>query len=99
MAYKKYHRKYLDRKWNYKAISTIIDNREIIYYTLVDKGIKSSGVEIYGGRNYIVPSNANSYSRRYLLSNIPKKYKKVVQKLMIQHRKTKWSTKGYINLN
>ena len=99
MAYKKYHRRYPDRNWDYRGISTMVDGREVIFYTLIDNGEKSSAVEIYGGRNYIVESSSPSYSRRYLLDQVPVKYKKVVAKLMSKHRKTKWSKNKYVNLN
>lgn len=96
---KKYHRKYPDRQWDYKAISTLVNGKEVIYYTLVSKGTKSSGIEIYGGKNYVVTSDSRSYSKTYLLSNVPVKYKKVVTTLMKRHSKTKWSKQKYVNLN
>ena len=99
MKFEKYHRKYPDRNWHYKAISTMVEGREVIYYTLVDNGKKSSGVEIYGGRNYVVGSDSPSHSRRYLLTNIPEKYNIEVKKLMQKHSKTKWSSRPYVNLN
>ena len=71
--YKKYHRKYPDIKWNYKGISTRKSRKEIVYNTLINKGKKSRGVEIFSGRNYDVNSNTPSYSRRYSLSKVPKK--------------------------
>ncbi len=95
----KIHRKYPERNWEFKAISTRIEGRDVIYYTLTDNGKKSMGVEIYGGKNYIVGSDSPSYSRRYLISAVPKKYKKVVKQLQVRHRKTKWSKKPYVNLN
>lgn len=103
MEYKKYHRKYPDTKWNFKAISTKIREngriREVIYYKLIDKDKRSEGVEIYSGRNYIVGSSERSYSRRYSLQKLPEKYKKIVEKLIIKHKSTKWSNKAYVNLN
>ena len=99
MKYKKYHRKYPTSKWEYKAISTKVDDKEIIFYTLTAKGKKSKGVEIYQGRNYDPKSTARSYSRRYTLQNLPDKYKSVVDALSKKHKATKWSTKAYVNLN
>ncbi len=95
----KIHRRFSDRKWDYRAISARIEGRDVIYYTLSNNGKKSMGVEIYGGRNYIVNSSSPSYSRTYLISSVPEKYKKVVKQLQLRHRKTKWSTKPFVNLN
>lgn len=99
MKFKKYHRKYPDTEWDYKAISTFVDGREIIYYVLKSHGEDSSGIEIYGGRNYVVGSSDRAYSRTYLLDKVPPKYKKVVLLLMKKHSKTKWSNKSYVNVN
>ena len=95
----KIHRNYPDRKWNYKAITTTFGNKTIIYYTLVNNGKKTRGVEIYSGKNYNVNSSANSYSRTYSIVSLPGKYKIIVKKLISKHHKTKWFNKGYINLN
>ena len=95
----KIHRKFDNNRWDYRAISTRVDGKDIIFYTLKSRGTKSKGVEIYSGRNYVVGSSSPSYSRKYSLSNLPKKYKDIVAKLIIQHNKTKWSTKPYVNLN
>lgn len=56
MKYKKYHRRYPDSNWDYKAISTMVRNKEVIYYTLKSNGKRSEGVEVYSGRNYIAQS-------------------------------------------
>ncbi len=96
---KKYHRKYSDRNWDYRAISIIIDGREVIYYTLINNSKKSSGVEIYGGGNYVVDSDSKSYSKSYLAKEVPEKYRNTVLKLISKHSKTKWSTAKYVNLN
>jgi hypothetical protein len=103
MMMKKYHRRYPDYKWDYKAVSkTIVENgrtKEIIYYTLVNKGKRTKGVEIYSGKNYIVGSNAKSYSRNYTLTNYPKKYKEIVKFLIKAHATMKWSKKKFVDLN
>jgi len=106
MEVKKYHRKYPDSKWEYRAISTkVFDERsyrmnEIIYYTLIDKGRKSRGVEVYSGENYIVGCfDERSYSRSYSMPNVPAKYKSIVNELMRVHKSTTWSKEKYVNLN
>lgn len=96
--FKKYHRKYPDIRWNYKAVSIRIGNMEIIYYELISKGKKSNGVEIYQGKNYDSSSFLGSYSRRYSLKEVPLKYKDVVKILKRKHGKIKWSRKRHINL-
>ena len=76
MKFKKYHRKFPESRWDYRAVSTkIVDNRtkEIIYYTLVNKGKRSSGVEIYSGENYIIGSNVRSQSISYSIQSLPEK--------------------------
>lgn len=101
--FKKYHRKYPDVGWQYKAISikTIDDGKtkEIIYYELNDKGRQTKGIEIYQGSNYIVGSKNRSYSRSYKLQKVPDKYKMIVKQLIKKHKSTIWSKKGYVNLN
>lgn len=99
METKKYHRRYPDSQWDYKAISTKIGNKEIIYYTLTDKGKKSSGVEIYSGSNYDVNSKAKSYSKSYSMEKLPAMYKLIVDELIKVHKKTKWSKANKVNFN
>ena len=103
MNLKKYHRRYPDYKWDYKAVSkTIVEDgrkKEIIFYTLINKGKRTNGVEIYSGKNYIVGSNAKSYSRKYTLNNYPRKYDEIVKFLMKAHKTVKWSQKKYVDLN
>jgi hypothetical protein len=103
MEYKKCHRKYPDSKWEYRAISTkIFDNnrkREVIYYTLIDKGKRSRGVELYSGENYVTGSDARSHSRRYSLSNVPSQYKDILKLLIKKHNSTKWSKKQHVAFN
>ena len=105
MEFYKRHRRYPDSKWDYKAISTkVVDEQsyrmnEIIYYTVTDKGKKKRGVEVYSGENYIVGSTDRSYSRSYSLSNVPSKYKSIVDELMRVHKSTTWSKEKYVNLN
>jgi len=94
-----YHRRYPDTQWDYKAVSTEVGNKEIIYDTLSDHGKKSQGVEIYSGRNYDVGSNERSYSRKYKLSEVPKIYKKTVAMLKRVHKKTKWSKEKEVDYN
>jgi hypothetical protein len=99
MEFKKYHRRYPDTKWDYKAISTKIDGREIIFYTLNNKGRRSQGVEMFQGSNYDPDSSARSYSRRYSVSGVPSKYKKIVSTLRRKHRDTKWSKEKRVDYN
>ena len=103
MEYKKYHRK--RPEWDYRAVSTTIredrpfKRREVIYYTLKDKDRKSEGIEIYSGSNYIAGSSFKSYSRKYSLSKVPKKYKEIVELLKKKHKTIVWSKKDYVNYN
>ncbi len=103
MEFKKYHRRYPDRKWDYKAVSTKINEdgkiTEIIYYNLVNKGKFSKGVETYTGKNYIVGSTNKSNSRQYSLTSIPEKYKNIVSQLMNEHSKNIWSKESRVDLN
>ena len=95
--FKKYHRKYPDQKWNYKAVSTKVDGKEVIFHTLNNKGKKSKGVEVYQGSNY--GGSGRSYSRAYSLSKVPKKYKSTVANLQKEHKKIKWSKKKRVDIN
>ena len=100
MKTQKTHRRYPDQKWDYKAITVLIDrDTELIYSTLIDKGKRSEGVEIYTGENYVVGSKARSYSRQYTLSKLPEKYKKIVAELKNVHTATKWSKAKRVNEN
>ena len=103
MKTKKTHRRYPDRDWDYKAISTIYNDggtkRNVIYHTLIQKGKEKEGVEILTGSNYIVGSKDRSYSRSYSFDKFPVKYKKVVAELKEVHKATKWSSAEYINEN
>jgi len=103
MITKKIHRRYPDSDWDYKAISTIFDDagtkRDVVYYTLVNKGKKDSGVEIYTGSNYILDSKDKSTSRSYKLDKFPAKYKDVVSQLKKTHKSTKWSSAKRVNEN
>ncbi len=103
MQTKKTHRRYPDRAWDYKAISTIMNDggtkRNVMYHTLSSKGEKSEGVEVYTGENYIPDSKDKSYSKMYKMKDIPTKYKKVVEELKEVHKKTKWSTAKRVDEN
>jgi hypothetical protein len=92
-------RRYPDNDWDFKAVSTMVDGREVIFETLKTKGKKSDGVEIYQGSNYIVGDSRRSYSRRYPLSKTPDKYKDVVSKLIHVHAKTRWSDAKHVDRN
>lgn len=96
---KTYHRRYTDSQWDYKAVSTRVDGKEIIYYTLMGKGQPREGVEINSGRNYDIHSTAPSHSNSYSMSNVPKKYKNIVSNLKQRHSKIKWSKKSCVNLH
>jgi hypothetical protein len=99
----KIHRKYPDKKWEYRAISTRIkDNnirKDVIYYTLNNNGKKSQGVEIYQGSNYIIDSSIKSYSRRYNLKDLPEKYKGVIKYAISVHNNISWSKENYVDEN
>jgi hypothetical protein len=102
-SYKKHHRRYPDEPWDYKAISTRVGNKEVVYYTLKTqrKGeakIKE-GVEIYQGHNYDVSSMGRSYSQSYNIYNLPPKYFKIVAELKRRYKATRWSKKSRVDLN
>jgi hypothetical protein len=103
MKTKKTHRRYPENDWDYKAISTIINDdgtkREVIYYSLISKGVKKEGIEVYAGSNYIAGSTDKSSSRNYAFMACPAKYKEVVSELKKVHRTTKWSTAKKVNEN
>lgn len=63
-------------------LAEIDDNGKIRHVTyVVDKRTGSySGMEVYSGRNYVLGSNSNSYSRFYKY-NIPNKYKLLALRL------------------
>ena len=95
MIFKKYHRRYPDSGWDYKAISTHVNGREIIFYTLIKKGKHRRGVEIYND-----DVTLHSYSRHYAsLNSVPVKYKKIVLQLMRYYKSITWSTFKYVNEN
>lgn len=96
-------RRYPQTNWDYKAISVIINDdgklKDVVYYTLINKGVASKGVEIFSGYNYIVGSNDSSHSRNYKLNDVPKKYSKVVMSAMMIFNKTQWSDAKKVDLN
>jgi len=89
------HRKYPDKKWEFKAVSIRINDngklKDIIYGKGIDKGKKFESIEMYSGKNYIIGSKEPSYSRLFSLKNIPKKYLHIVNICKKIHTKTKWS--------
>ena len=93
------HRKYPDVNWEYKGMATKVNDngiiREIIYF--VANGIPS--VEVYTGKNYIVGAKNKSYSNKYSMDNVPKKYESIVSQLKAAHENYEWSTEEYIDLN
>ena len=99
MRITKIHRKYPKQGWEFKALSTRVDGRDIVFgkYALGKK--RKTTIEVYGGKNYIVGSTAPSYSRLYTPTKVPKSLMPIVKKLMVAHRKTKWSTAKRVNLN
>lgn len=108
MGYKIYHRRYPRHKWDYKAVSTKIKEnqrtknqrtKEVIYFTLVNSGKRSSGVEVYSGSNYIVGSSGRGHSRKYTMSTVPAKYKKIVDTLKTKHGTIKWSKEEHVDRN
>lgn len=103
MKINKIQRRYPDSDWDYKAISSIINDagtkRDVVYYTLTTKGKKKEAVEIFTGSNYIVGSKDRSSSRHYEMDKLPSKYKDTVNELKKVHKSTKWSTAKYVNEN
>jgi hypothetical protein len=101
--FKTTHRKYPDINWNYKAISARIEENnklvDVYFYTLENKGKQSSGIEVYSGRNYIVDSNDNSYSRSYTLEKFPSKYNNLIGLLKEKHLRAEWSKADKVDLN
>ena len=94
-----YHRRYPDSKWDYRAVSTIFNDKEVIYYHLTSNNKFSTGVEVYSGENYIVGDSRRSYSRTYTTKSIPKIYRDVVKKLISEHAGVIWSNEDYIDKN
>ena len=96
---KEIHRKYPDVNWEFKAISTKVDDkgieRELVYGVAND----IFSLEMYTGKNYIVGAKNKSRSRRYLMNEIPKKYANVVEALKKVFDNTKWSDDKRVNLN
>jgi len=100
----KIHRKYPKNGWEFRAISVRYrdDDRtikDIIYGKTNDRGKQSVGVEVYSGKNYIVGSKDKSYSRKYDLNEIPKKYIAVVNFAKEIYNRQKWSNASEININ
>ena len=95
----KIHRKYPKNNWEYKAIGTKVGNNEVIYGISNSDGKKSEGVEVYSGKNYDIDSTSPSYSKRYELKDLPKKYQLIVEQLKKKHQKTKWSNAERVDLN
>ena len=54
---------------------------------------------MFQGSNYDPDSSARSYSRRYNVSGVPTKYKKIVSALRRKHRATKWSKEKRVDYN
>lgn len=103
MRTEKIHRKYPENNWNYKAISTTVNDsgreRNIIYYNLIRGDKFKEGIEVYASSNYIVNSKDRSYSRSYTPENMPSKYREIVERLKSIHKESKWSTLDYVNEN
>lgn len=80
---------------DYKIICRIlrIDGKDtqVCYHERNDGSAK--GVEVYSGKNYIVGSADNSYSKKYDLDEVPVKYKAIVDELKSEHHK-RWGGKG-----
>lgn len=97
----KIHRRYPESRWDYQAISTLVENgsTNLIYYTVQDNNVFKLGVEVYKGPNYISGATGSNYSRNYGLETLPKKYKDTVTKLAIVHSKTVWSKEERVEEN
>lgn len=52
MEFKKYHKKYSYLDYEFKAISTMINEMEIIYYTLSDCNENTEGVKTHKSFDY-----------------------------------------------
>jgi len=88
-------RRYPDNNWDYKAISTQICGKSLIYYTLNSK----EGFEVYAGANYVAGSKERSYSRNYAIDVVPAKYRSVLVELRKIHKETVWSNEAYVDSN
>lgn len=80
-----------EKPTDYKIICKIIRQNgkdvQVCYYETSDKKVK--GVELYSGKDYIVGSSDVKYSKKYdELSDVPIKYKAVVDELIKVHHKT-----------
>jgi hypothetical protein len=101
-TFNKTQRRYPNHDWDYKAISTIMNDgvkKNVIFYTNKQNGVEYCGVEIHQGKNYIVGSSDRSYSKAYTMENLPPKYEGVVSELKSIHEKTEWSNEEYVNEN
>lgn len=87
---KKIHRRYPDRKWDFRALSLRKNDKDIIYYNLKNGNRNSEGVEVYSGKNYIVGSNQPSHSNRYDVDRVPKTLKNDVEILKKKHKESVW---------
>lgn len=81
-----------DKPTDYKGLCRIIriggKDVQVCYHERNDK--KAIGVEVYSGKNHIVGSKDVSYSKKYdEVSDVPVKYKAVVDELIAAHHK-KW---------
>lgn len=92
------HRKYPDVGWEYRAVVFHLEGSNIIYYVVIEKNVKTKGIEVYSGRNYVVGSSRNSYSRRYDVNDVPAKYKKYVKYLKSIHSKIEWSKREHVDV-
>jgi len=103
MEYKKTQYADPENNWDYRAISVkIYENgriKEIVFYTLIENGKSSKGIEIFSGENYIVDSTKRSHSRRYNIENLPEKYQPYIKNLIDEYNKIKWSMKKCVNSN
>jgi hypothetical protein len=97
----KTQRRYPNNDWDYKAISTYITEngvkKDIVYYTLISKGVYKEGIEVFSGSNYIVGSKDRSYSKSYDINKLPLKYVDMLNTLKTKHIATKWYDIEYIN--
>ena len=103
LGHQKIYRKYPKQDWEFRAIAVRVNDndvlKDVVYGSSFSKGVHSLGVEIYSGKNYVVGTCNRSYSNRYDVQKVPKKYQDVVEYAFEIYQKTTWSNKDYIDLH
>lgn len=96
-------RRYPENDWDYKAVSVLVDDagkkRHFIYCMLLTGGKITPIVEIYSGANYVAESDAKSYSKKYDIKDVPRKYDNVLQEVVLKHNTYEWSKAERVESN